>query len=121
MDKATVVACVRGELDVASTHGVHGQQLACAGQESCRALVVDMRSTAFVDSQGLNMLLVLRRDLNDRGQQLFVVVSDSTFLAKLFRVAGLDDVLAVHQRLGDALAAASQLDAVSGSAGGGNG
>ena len=121
MDKATVVACVGGELDVASTDGVHEQLLACAGQESCRALVVDMRSVAFVDSQGLNMLLLLRRDLNDRGQQLFVVASDATFVARLFRVAGLDDVLAVHHRLGDALAAASPPGAVSGSAGGGNG
>jgi anti-anti-sigma factor len=121
MDKATVVACVDGELDLASIDGVHQQLLACAGQETCRALVIDMRSAAFVDSQGLNMLLVLRRDLNERGQQLYVVVCDSTFLAKLFRVAGLDDVLAVHHRLGDALAAASQPDAVAGSAGGGNG
>lgn len=67
MDKATVVACVDGELDLASIDGVHQQLLACAGQETCRALVIDMRSAAFVDSQGLNMLLVLRRDLNERG------------------------------------------------------
>jgi anti-anti-sigma factor len=121
MDKATVVACVGGELDVASTYGVHQQLLACAGPETCRALVVDMRSLAFLDSQGLNMLVMLRRELDERDQALLVVVSDSTFLAKLFGVAGLDDVLSVHHRLGDALAAAGRPEAVSGSAGDGNG
>jgi anti-anti-sigma factor len=107
MDKVTVVACVGGELDVASSDGVREQLLACAGEATCHALVVDMRSVDFLDSQGLNMLLVLRRDLNERGQRLFVVVADATFLAKLFRVAGLEDVLLVHHRLGDALTAAT--------------
>jgi len=107
MDKATVVACLDGDLDVASTEAVREQLLACAPEATCRALVVDMRPVAFVDSQGLNMLLVLSRELEGRGQQLLVVVSDSTFLAKVRRVAQLDEVLSIHRRVGDALSAAS--------------
>jgi hypothetical protein len=52
------------------------------------------------------MLIRLRRDLGCRDQLLFVVVADSSFHAKVLRMAKLDGVLSIHHRLGDALAAA---------------
>ena len=107
MDKTTVVACLDGDLDLASTEAVRQQLLTCAPEATCRALVVDMRPVAFVDSQGLNMLVLLRRELEGRGQQLFVVVSDSTFLDKVLRVAQVGEILSIHRRVGDALSAAT--------------
>ncbi|HKA04195.1 MAG TPA: STAS domain-containing protein [Acidimicrobiales bacterium] len=72
----------------------------------CRALVLDLRNVRFLDSEGLNMLIRLRHHLGDHDQRLFVVVADSSFLAKVLHMAQVDGVVSIHHHLGDALAAA---------------
>jgi anti-anti-sigma factor len=106
MEKATVVACLGGDVDLATSDSVQRQLLACADDSMCRALVIDMRSVRFLDSQGLNMLMRLHQVLDDRDQRLFLVLTDATFLDKLVHMSRVDSILAVHHRLGDALAAA---------------
>jgi anti-anti-sigma factor len=103
MDKATVVACLGGELDAAATDAVQRQLLDCADQSTCRALVVDLRSVASLDRIWLAMLVRLRHILEARDQSLYVVVADAT---NLVRIPDMDETLAIHHRLGDALTAA---------------
>jgi anti-anti-sigma factor len=99
MDKATVVACLGGDLDATTIDAVQRQLLDCADGSTCRALVVDLRSVASLDSKALAMLMRLRGILDERDQRLYLVVADvSTFVR-----TDVDEALAIHRRLGDAL------------------
>jgi anti-anti-sigma factor len=103
MDKATVVACLGGDFDAATTDAVQRQLLDCADESTCRALVVDLRSVASLDRHALAMLVRLRNTLDERNQGLNLVVADATTLV---RTPDVEDTLAIHRRLGDALTAA---------------
>jgi anti-anti-sigma factor len=109
MEKATVMVTVNGDIDTVSAHRV-GTQLAAAATccVGVRCLVVDLRAVTFLDSAGLHMLVCARKDLAQRGMDLFLVVRDGTIAARLFQITSLHDVLGVHHRVGDALEAAGR-------------
>ena len=84
----TMRVALAGDIDIA-TLTVFGEAL-----ERCRAagsnqLVLDMRDVAFMDSQGLHMLLATEAALQEAGGEL-IVATPSPQVRRLLEVSGVD-------------------------------
>jgi anti-anti-sigma factor len=66
-------------------------------------LVVDMSRLGFMDSTGLSVLVEVHRRLDGRGGTL-ALAAPQPIVAKVLQISGLDQVLAVHASLTQALA-----------------
>ena len=97
----TVVAAV-GEVDV-YTAPTLDDELTRLIDDGAASLVVDLSGVDFLDSTGLSVLVKALERLRDRGGRLDVVVTAER-VAKVFRITGLDAMLALHGSLAEALA-----------------
>jgi anti-sigma B factor antagonist len=102
---AVTVVDVGGEVDVHTAPTVRDAltQQIDAGR---RDLVVDLGSVTFIDSTGLGVLVAGHHHLAEHGGILRVVCAQDRIL-RLFDITGLREVLAVHETLLDAVAAAA--------------
>jgi anti-anti-sigma factor len=99
--RVTVIA-VTGEIDMTTAPDLlRSLELVSDGSE---AVVVDLRTTTFLDSSGLNALLTGRRGLEDRGVALRVVVPEENPVRRVFEITRLTESLSVVASLDDALA-----------------
>jgi len=107
MEKATVVITMHGEIDACSADrlGLELVDLATSCS-AARCLVVNLREVSFLDSCGLQMLVGAHHDLHERSVESFFVVAEGSMTARLLQITGLDGVLSVHPRMGEALEAA---------------
>ena len=85
--------CIDGEIDIA-TLSVFGEAVEACNEAGEQNLVLDMSAVAFIDSQGLHMLLAAVDAMRERGGSL-VVASPSPAVRRLLDVSGLDPVVAV--------------------------
>ena len=95
------VVWIGGSLDLNTHHHVRGSILK---RDTFRGplLVLELSELSLLDSSGIGSLVLVHRAVRDRGAEL-AVVTDSTHLRKLLRIAGLDQVLTVHGSLDAAL------------------
>jgi anti-anti-sigma factor len=63
-----------------------------------KALVVDLRQVAYIDSTGISGLIVAYKALKARGDYFGVVISDPQ-IRRTMGVLGLTDVLNVHETM----------------------
>ncbi len=99
-----VVVSLTGELDMSSADAA-----ATALREStigASAVVVDLTGLRFFASAGLNVLLQLRRELQDSGVDVRLAADQRAVLRPL-QLMGVADEFEVHASLHDALAAAA--------------
>ena len=68
------------------------------------AVALDLAEVSFIDSTVLGVLLRYRERLQNLGGELVVVTQDRRVL-RTFEVTGLDRIIAIERRLGDAIAA----------------
>src|SRR4051794_29651837 len=98
------VVAVRGELTIAT---VDRLQLALeAAIAARRPVVVDLLEVSFIDSQGLYVLLVLRKRLEEQSCALAIARDPDTTVAMVFRVSGTHDLFDLHDSRRAASAAA---------------
>ena len=71
-------------------------QLDSALPRDARGLTVDLSSTRYIDSVGIEMLLRLAERLRWRRQTLQLIVSEGSHLSRLLRIAGLDGSLTIR-------------------------
>jgi anti-sigma B factor antagonist len=97
-----VVVSLTGELDLYNAHEVREALLECCA-ESPERLVVDLSGVTFIDSTALAVLIEARTRLaNRRG---FLLAAPGLETRRALAISGLDRHFAVHESLGDALAA----------------
>jgi anti-anti-sigma factor len=103
------------EIDI-SNAGLLRSALLDAAADGSRELVVDMSSTLFCDSSGLNVLVRAHQQAEARSGQVCLVMSGAGVL-RIFTVTGVDRVIPIFGSLEGALAhfAADDLPAASAS------
>lgn len=99
-DEAVLVT-VSGHVDLNTAAHVRERVLEQVGPDAGR-LVLDLGDVGLLDSAGIGALALVNRALQQRHVPVAVVTS-SRHLRKLFRIAALDQVLALHDTLDEAL------------------
>jgi anti-anti-sigma factor len=88
------VAEVRGELDLANVDTVRADLRAqLAALPAGARFTLDLRSTTYLPSAGIGLLLELLEDARARGVDLRVVTDPAGLAARAFALAGLQDVV----------------------------
>lgn len=101
------VARVTGEVDLSNVEELTLAVQSCV-TNAALGLVLDLTGVSYLDSTGLRLVFQLARELQDRQQQLRLVVPPEALIWRVLRLGGVQGVLAVYARLSDAL---SELDA----------
>jgi anti-sigma B factor antagonist len=99
------VLTIDGEIDASNADEI-ADRLRAALSNRSPALVVDLTSTTYIDSAGINVLFELNVALRERQQQLHIVVDPAGPIARMLAIVGLDAAVPTHATRGDALAAA---------------
>ena len=94
------VVSATGEVDVFTAPRLD-DALTAAGRTD---VVVDLSGVDFLDSTGLSVLVKAQQTVQEAGGKLAVVVTAER-VAKVFRITGLDQTLALHPTLDAALGA----------------
>jgi anti-anti-sigma factor len=81
-----VVARMQGEIDMSNADELGGA-LGSQVSRDVRALVLDLREIAYLDSAGVRLIYTLHRRLDHRGQQLRIVVTPGGPIADTLRIA----------------------------------
>jgi anti-anti-sigma factor len=79
------------EIDITNAGQLRAALLAAAGQGHA-TIVVDLSETAFCDTAGLQVLVLVHRRAAAEGGELRMVVRSATLL-QLFRLTGVDHVI----------------------------
>jgi anti-anti-sigma factor len=93
-----VVARVAGEVD-ASNAGWIGGRLRVELTNRSETLVVDLSAVTYIDSAGIALVFALADDLRTHRQQLQVVVSEGSPIARMAALTGLSDAVPTRPSL----------------------
>jgi anti-sigma B factor antagonist len=87
----TTFVRLRGEFDLAGRERFR-KVAESLGRSGLRRVVLDLRGLTFIDSSGLRWIIDLWKRSQDDGFDL-TIVRGSPSIARVFELAGLDDVL----------------------------
>ena len=104
------VAKLHGEVDASNVKEI-GDRLRALLSNRSVAMVVDLSQTTYLDSAGINLLFSLGEEMRGRQQRLGLVVADTSPIARMITLTGLDQAVPVHRTLPDALAGVGEPDA----------
>lgn len=100
-DDGVTVVSVAGEIDHNSTHPlVHALKPDAFGDRP--RVVVDLRQVTFMDSTGINVLLIAHRDLAEAGGWLRLAEVQASVM-RILDIVGVDRVIPCYPSLPDAL------------------
>lgn len=97
------IARVEGEIDASNVDDISDRLRAMVSNRSF-ALVVDLTGIEYVDSAGINLLFSLAEELRGRQQRLTLVVRETSPIARMFALTGLNRTVPTHGTLDAALA-----------------
>jgi len=100
----TPVVVIEGEIDSSNSVEI-GERLRQTISNQGLALVVDLSPTTYIDSAGINVLFRLGVELQDRQQQLHVVVAPGSPIERMLVIVGLDRAVPTFPTRAAALAA----------------
>lgn len=95
---------IGGEVDASNVAEV-GDQLRSAVTNRSEALVVDLTSTEYLDSSGINLLFAVGHELRARQQVLRLVVDPGSPIARMIQITSLDAAHPTYPTAAEALAA----------------
>lgn len=98
----TFVVSVTGEADMQTTPEIE-RELKDVLRLGGRSVVVDFVEVGFIDSTALGLLMRFQPRFRARGGDL-VIVSDDRRVLRTFEITGLDRILRIEGRLGEAVA-----------------
>jgi anti-sigma B factor antagonist len=98
------VVAVLGELDLATAPRL-AVKIDTARRNGARRLVIDLTTAEFCDSTGLRALVGCRQEIMATGGRLGVAVLAESAVARMFALAGAEELLPVYEGLEPALAA----------------
>lgn len=97
------VLVLTGRLNQASADALHAAAMEVAGDETNKALVVDMGGVDFIASVGIRSLIRPSQALALRGGKL-AVANLSPQISEFFKLTGLDQMFRVYETVQDAAA-----------------
>ena len=100
---ATVVARLRGEVDMANAAYVHDELLRSVPNDAI-ALVIDLGETRYLDSAAIALLFDIARRLTRRRQDLRLVLPAGSPLERVLALTEVGSVAPIHEDLASALA-----------------
>jgi anti-anti-sigma factor len=89
-----------GELDLSSIDSFKSAIKQAMGLREGRKFTIDLQGTAYIDSAGLEQLLVVSRKLITQGNRLTVVVKQNSQPQNVLVVAGFGVVMDIEPALG---------------------
>lgn len=98
------ILVLTGRLNQASADALHAAAMEVAGDETSKALVVDMGGVDFIASVGIRSLIRPSQALSMRGGKL-AVANLSPQISDFFKLTGLDQMFHVYETVADATAA----------------
>ena len=98
------ILVLTGRLNQASADALHAAAMEVAGDETSKALVVDMGGVDFIASVGIRSLIRPTQALSMRGGKL-AVANLSPQISDFFKLTGLDQMFRVYETVADATAA----------------
>jgi anti-sigma B factor antagonist len=101
------------EIDITNAAGLRAALLEAAARGH-ETFVVDMSSTRFCDSAGLNVLVGAHRRAQAEGGEVLLVIA-STAVLRSFAITGLDQVIPNFTSLDEALEALARAPRTAGS------
>ena len=109
-DDDVVVACLRGEIDLANAPAI-GSLVTGAVPNDATGLVVDLSEVSYLDSSGVHLVFDLSERLLARQQRLALVVPETSRIRRVLDLVNVRAVLPVTAT------AAEAVDAVRAAAG----
>ena len=100
----TPVAAVQGEVDASNVAEV-GVALRGLVTNRSSVLVVDLSTTSYLDSAGINLMFALGDELRSRQLELRLVIPPKTSIARMLSITGLDRVYPTYPTAADAVSA----------------
>jgi anti-sigma B factor antagonist len=97
------ILALAGRLNQASADALHAAAMEIAGDDSSRALVVDMGGVDFIASVGIRSLIRPSQALSMRGGKL-AVANLNPQIDEFFRLTGLDQMFRVFGTVDEAIA-----------------
>jgi anti-anti-sigma factor len=101
------IAHVNEDIDAASAKATEHELADALGPDALN-LVIDLTTTRYLDSAGIDMLLRLGNRLGHRRAKLFLVIPEDSQLRRLVTIVGLPRAVATHPSLTDALEEAAR-------------
>ena len=98
------ILVLTGRLNQASADALHAAAMEVAGDETSKALVVDMGGVDFIASVGIRSLIRPSQALSMRGGKL-AVANLSPQISDFFKLTGLYQMFRVYETVADATAA----------------
>lgn len=95
-----VVVAATGDIDIA-TSGTFRDTALAALEVGPVDLVLDLSAVTFIDSTGLSVLVLMRRETDERHRRLALVAGRR--VRAILKIAGLADVFVVHPTIDSAL------------------
>jgi len=99
----TAVLVLKGRLNQGSADALHAAAMEIAGDQDCKALVVDMGGVDFIASVGIRSLIRPSQALSMRGGKL-AVANLNPQIDEFFRLTGLDQMFRVYTTVDEAVA-----------------
>lgn len=96
------VAHLRGDIDLSNVESI-GLAVESAVSNAAFGLVLDLSDVTYLDSSGLRLIFRLIRELQDRQQQLRLVVPRGARTWSVLQLAGVPQVANIYAELPDAL------------------
>jgi anti-anti-sigma factor len=99
------VISLHGEFDITAAPKVDAElaRLLNEGEEAGRALIVDLRDLRFMDSSGIQTLVIAHRECAKNGRTL-VLVRGGSAVMRVLALCGLDTRVRIADTIDDALA-----------------
>lgn len=100
LDGYTIV-WAQGEIDIATANGLMQELANAVHAQHCR-VIVDLTEVTFMDSTGLNALVLARRKAN-AGNGEVRLVGACAMVRKILRLTGLEQVFPVHSTIEESI------------------
>ena len=101
------IARPRQDIDAATAELVRAELAACIDEQT-DTLIVDLSSTSYLDSAGVDMLFRLAALLDQRRAKLRLVIPTESQLARLAAIVALPDAMPIHPTVAAALESTAQ-------------
>jgi anti-sigma B factor antagonist len=101
-EDGTPVVVIEGEIDSSNAVEI-GDRLRHAISNQGMALVVDLTPTTYIDSAGINVLFRLGLELQERQQELHLVIASGSPIERMLKIVGLDRAVPTFPTRADAL------------------
>jgi len=103
-----LIVSIDGEIDLSNAEQIRDEVSAALPRDGA-GIVLDLTLTTYLDSSGVRLLFELAQRLQDRRQQLVLVVTHEALVRRVILLTHLDEAVSLHTSLDDALGSLTPL------------